>query len=89
MERVITRFDRHESMDGSTLSDIMSAIRNLIDCDFPIHTLENWLYGAFDGYDYSEIALESQVLKDVSYVNPELGIEIQNIFGKIKNYPRI
>ena len=29
----------------------------------------------------SEIVLESQVLKDVSYVNPELGIEIQNIFG--------
>jgi hypothetical protein len=76
-------------MDSSTLSDIMSAIRNLIDCDFPIHTLENWLYGAFDGYDYSEIALESKVLKDVSYVNPELGIEIHKIFGIIKNYPRI
>ena len=89
MERVITRFDRHESMDTTTLSDIMSVIRNLIDCDFPTHQLENYLYGAFDGYDYSEIVLDSQVLKDVKCVNPELGVQISNIFTKIKNYPRI
>ena len=41
------QFDRHKEMSGDTLTEILQLIK-LVDFD-----LENYLYGLFDGYDYS------------------------------------
>jgi hypothetical protein len=86
----ITFFNRHESMDSETRRMILDAINDLHDCPLghSTFTMENWLYGSFDGYDYSDAAIVSQELSSITAVDVELGTKISEIFGIIKNYPR-
>ena len=86
----ITFFNRHESMDSDTRHKILDVINELHMCPLghSTFTLENWLYGSFDGYDYSEVAIYSHELASVTNVDPELGAKISEIFGIIEKYPR-
>jgi hypothetical protein len=86
----ITYFNRHESMDSETRHMILDAINDLHDCPLghSTFTMENWLYGSFDGYDYSDVAIFSHELASITQVDSELGAKISEIFGIIEKYPR-
>jgi hypothetical protein len=86
----ITFFNRHESMDSKTRQMILHTITDLHDCPLSpsASVMENWLYGAFDGYDYSDIAIYSHELATITHVDSELGARISEIFGIIEKYPR-
>lgn len=86
----ITYFNRHESMDSETRRMILDVIVDLRDCPLGCSTaiMENWLYGAFDGYDYSDAVIFSYELASITHVDPELGAKISTIFGIIEKYPR-
>jgi hypothetical protein len=86
----ITFFNRHESMDSATRHEILDVISELHMCPLghSTFTMENWLYGSFDGYDYSDVAIFSHELASITEVDAELGAKISELFGIIKNYPR-
>lgn len=89
-EPQITYFNRHESMDSETRRMILDVIVDLHDCPLGPSTsvMENWLYGAFDGYDYSDAVIFSYELASITHVDSELGAKISEIFGIIEKYPR-
>jgi len=86
----VTHFNRHQSMNSETRSMILETINELCDCPLghSTFTVENWLYGAFDGYDYSEIAKPSNELASIMQADPSLGFKILLIFDTIEKYPR-
>ena len=78
----IRRFDRHAQMDSSTREEIMDVIQDL-EIRNP---LTNYLYGLFDGYDYSKtknfkIQMNKLRAKDFS-----LHKRIKEIYSKIDKY---
>lgn len=85
-----TYFNRHESMNSETRSTILNVIRDLDQCPLghSTFTIQNWLYGSFDGYDYSTIAIESHELASIKEEDLELFEKILQIFNMIKKYPR-
>lgn len=91
MNRQITYFNRHESMNSETRKMILETINDLYDCPLgpSTFTMQNWLYGSFDGYDYSDVAIHSHELATITHVDSELGAKISEIFGIIEKYPRI
>ena len=91
----ITYFNRHQSMDSETRHLILDTIRELRFITYTengeekyFNHLENWLYGTFDGYDYSEYAIPSRELAIITHINSDLGAKISEIFGIIEKYPR-
>ena len=90
MKKQITYFNRHESMNSETRKFIMEIIRDLDECPLGHSTfiIQNWLYGAFDGYDYSAVAIESNELNSVRNVDSELSEKILNAFNTIEKYKR-
>lgn len=90
MEKQVTYFNRHENMDSETRHMILDTINDLYDCPLGPSTIvmQNWLYGAFDGYDYSDIAIFSHELASITHVDPDLGAKISGVFGVIEKYPR-
>jgi hypothetical protein len=86
----ITFFNRHENMDSETRHMILDTISDLHQCPLgpSAFTMENWLYGAFDGYDYSDVAIFSHELASITHVDSELGGKISEIFAIIEKYPR-
>jgi len=90
MKKQITYFNRHESMNSETRSIILDIINDLYECPLghSTFTIQNWLYGSFDGYDYSSVAIESNELNSVRNVDSELAEKILHVFNMIENYPR-
>lgn len=87
----IRRFNRHENMSSETRGLILEVIGELDQCPLSVSTsiVENWLYGAFDGYDYSEYALTSHELSSIATVDSALGTKIKEIFTLINSYPTV
>lgn len=87
----IRRFNRHENMSSETRGLILETINELTLCPLGHSTfiVENWLYGAFDGYDYSEYAIVSNELSSITEVDSALGAKIAEIFNLIKTYPTL
>ncbi len=87
----IIRFDRHENMDSETLSMVMKTIKELSYSDLSesINGMENWLYGTFDGYNYSKTTEFKDELSFIFENDSELGDKISSIFSIIEKYPRI
>jgi hypothetical protein len=77
-------------MDSKTRQMILQTINDLYDCPLSVSTsiVENWLYGSFDGYDYSEVAIPSIELSTITETDPDLGSRITEIFNMIQSYPR-
>ena len=86
----ITFFNRHESMDSETRGMILDIINDLYDCPLghSTYTMQNWLYGSFDGYDYSDVALNSNELNSIRIVDAALATKLTQIFYIISIYPR-
>lgn len=76
-----TRFNRHESMDAETRKEIMNIIGDLIDFD-NTRRLENFMYGLFDGYLYSDIQFEALQLPT------EIASRIMRVFDICNRYPK-
>ena len=86
----IRRFDRHENMDSETRGMILDAVCELGACPLgSTFVIENWLYGAFDGYNYYDVAIQSRELVSVRNADPELGDKIVKIFNIINEYPTL
>lgn len=93
----ITYFNRHQSMDSDTRSFILDTIRELRYITYTdelgeekyFNSLENWLYGTFDGYDYSEFAIPSKEFAELAHTNIDISSKISEIFGIIEKYPRV
>jgi hypothetical protein len=81
-------FNRHHSMDSETTNRIHECISNLICMDIDTWNLTNWMFGLFDGYNYTDQIIFSHDLAVVTHINPELGAEISSICGIIDRYPR-
>jgi hypothetical protein len=90
MKNKITYFNRHESMNSETRSIILDIINDLYECPLghSTFTIQNWLYGSFDGYDYSSVAIESNELNSVRNVDSELAEKILHVFNMIEKYER-
>lgn len=76
-----TNFDRHEFMAAETRTEIMAIIRELRDNDHS-RSLENMMYGLFDGYLYAEIQIEALQLPT------ELASKVMRIFHICNAYPK-
>ena len=87
----IRRFNRHENMSSETRGLILEAIGKLTLCPLGHSTfvVENWLFGSFDGYDYSEYAITSTELASITEVDPTLGAKITEIFMLVNSYPTL
>ena len=91
----ITYFNRHESMNSETRSMILDTIRELRYVTYESNgeqkfffSLENYLYGTFDGYDYSHYIFKSDEFKKLKFVNIDLAYKVTYIFETISKYPR-
>ena len=81
-----TRFNRHESMNSETLSEIMDIRRELyredVERTSSIRGLENMLSGLFDGYLYENLILEGQKLP------LDLFERVREIYFTCMSYPK-
>ena len=81
-----SRFNRHESMDSETLSEIMSIKREFyredIEHNSNIRSLENMLCGLFDGYLYDEIQILALKLPT------DLATRIMKVYFTCSRYPK-
>ena len=80
-----TRFNRHESMDSETLSEIMDIKRELyredVKRESEIRSLENMLCGLFDGYLYEEMQILALKLPT------DLATRIMKLYFTCSRYP--
>ena len=85
-----TFFNRHNSMDSQTRNQIMDLISDLqIIENCPSYEVINMLYGAFDGYDYSERIKVDPIIDSLNAGgNTYLVKEILTIASVIEKYPR-
>lgn len=86
----VTFFNRHESMDSVTRHQILDLISDLVIIEnCPSFELINMLYGAFDGYDYSERIKVNPAIESLNAGgNTPLVKEILDITSIIEKYPR-
>ena len=88
----ILKFNRHENMSSETQKLIRETINDVALCnidDRNTSVIENWLFGSFDGHDYSEYAIKSRELASITEEDPALGAKITEIFNLIKTYPTV
>jgi hypothetical protein len=79
-------------MDSATrrrILDLLSDLSILENC--PAASTINWLYGAFDGFDYGDSILAQHTLLNGLNAagNGHIVNEILAIVAIIKNYPRV
>ena len=81
-----TRFNRHESMNSETLSEIMDIKREFyredIERNSDIRSLENMLCGLFDGYLYDEIQILALKLPT------DLATRIMKVYFTCSRFPK-
>jgi hypothetical protein len=82
-----TNFNRHESMNSETRKEIMNLINDLINYDEQIdkklrRSIENKLYGLFDGYLYEKLQLNALECPS------DLASRIMKIYHKCAMYPK-
>ena len=82
----IRRFDRHEEMGSDTRDDVMSAIAKLKMLDGDYGSLENYLYGLFDGYDYSQTDRCKEEMQKLKSESRNVHDKIEGIFDKVSKY---
>ena len=82
----IRRFDRHKQMDGETRDEILDTIKEFYLID-GFSNLQNYLYGLFDGYDYSQTDSFKNSMRKLNKTR-EKGLydRIQRIYDKIDQY---
>jgi hypothetical protein len=78
----IRRFDRQAQMDSETREEILDV---LSESDTP-RGLTNYLYGLYDGYDYSQTENFKKELKILKQKNSKLHQRVVDIYKKIDKY---
>ena len=78
----IRRFDRQAQMDSETREEILDV---LSESDTP-RLLTNYLYGLFDGYDYSKTTDFKKEVEILKRKNPKLHQRVLDIYKKIDKY---
>lgn len=82
----ISRFDRHKNMDSDTLNEVLQIIKELRSEEGRMMGyLENYLYGLFDGYDYSGTEPFKEAMKNVK--SESLKKRIIAVYDKVGKYP--
>ena len=85
----ILRFNRHECMSAETRSEILDIIGDLEITDCNSRVVVNYLYGLFDGYDYSEELVTDPLNEELTAGgNGHLVERISAIALLIENYPK-
>ena len=86
----ITHFNRYDSMPMTTLRSINECITALYDIDstHSRFTLSNYLYGLFDGFDYSHLIPSCKFMEDIATQAPALHLTILTICDEVSKYPR-
>ena len=81
-----TKFNRHESMNSETQSEIMSLIKDIRYVDVEIENefhLENMLYGMLDGYLYEDVQLYALELPT------KLCSRVMKVYNTCNQYPKL
>jgi len=81
----VRRFDRHEQMDSDTRGEILDTINDFYLID-GFRSLQNYLYGLFDGYDYSQTDRFKEEMGKLENVDQSLYNRINKIYNKIDSY---
>ena len=87
MAKEIRRFDRHEHMDAQTREGILELINKLMLLNTETFTVRNYLYGFFDGYDYSEVLPEHNEMKELKEESFELYLKVLGVCMIVSKYP--
>lgn len=82
----IRKFDRHASMDAKTREAILGLIRGLLVTNTR-GSVENMLYGFFDGYDYSSVIPEHKEMEIIKEENFDLYLKILGVCQIVSKYP--
>jgi len=85
----IRRFDRHAHMSKETREAILDCISNLYEFKIGVScfNVTNYLYGFFDGYDYSELVPKEECMKAIKDKNPVVYQKIMDICQEVSQYP--
>jgi hypothetical protein len=78
----IRRFDRHEQMDSQTREEILDIVSE----PELRGALTNYLYGLYDGYDYSQTERFKEEMKNLKSKDSVLHDRINAIYKKIDKY---
>lgn len=86
----IMTFNRHTQMNDNTREEILDLIFELsILDDVNTKRLENYLFGLFDGYDYSDLILGDDLLKELKQMGEnDLIDRISDVALTIKGYEK-
>jgi hypothetical protein len=78
----IRRFNRHEQMDAETREEVLDVVSepNLSS------VLTNYLYGLFDGYDYSQTERFKEEISKLKSKDSDLHDKVNAIYKKIDKY---
>jgi hypothetical protein len=92
MENQIIYFNRHQSMDSETRETLSDTIRNLRFVQKPdgkyFNSLENYLYGLYDGYNYFLTDNFKKEIRLLMNTDVNLAEEIVNIYSIVNNYEK-
>jgi len=77
-------FDRHAVMTDETRSSIMSLIREVRDANNNAGSIENMLYGLFDGFDYSTKITSNE---QFALLPADLQLKLVALCDTVSKYP--
>ena len=75
-------------MSSTTQKEILESITELYSIDGDMFSLQNMLYGLFDGYDYSTKIPSSTEMEIVEKQNVQLYKKIMKFCFTIQTYPK-
>jgi hypothetical protein len=83
----IRNFDRHKQMDSETFDEVFDLIREFRNSELDFaRDFSNYLYGLFDGYDYSKTEEFKSYLLRLQSENSKLYDKVVALYEKIGNY---
>ena len=81
-------FNRHKHMSDETRGAILESITELYSIDGNMFSIQNMLYGLFDGFDYADKIHMSKEIFIIQKQNDDLYNKLLNIIRAIKSYPK-
>lgn len=82
-----TRFDRYANMTEDQRHSVLRLIKDIRYADIEaeeVFHLENWLYGMFDGYLYTEVPVVATCI-----LPEELAERVVELWDVVDKYPKI
>jgi len=83
-------FNRHENMGLETLQEIGKINNAVIVIDgIGMMGLSNYLFGLYDGYNYTEDIMNHKETKIFKDANPEMYSRLLKVLDEINTYPEV